>query len=83
MQPIPLSTGALVRLATAADNEQIRAIWNYEMQWSNATFDAELRTLEQQEVWLAAHSEPSVIATATTAMPAFRADGIDPALCHL
>ena len=57
MQNIPLSTRALVRLATAAVNEQIAAIWNYKVQWSTATFDTELRTLEQQDTWLAAHSD--------------------------
>jgi len=57
MQNIPLSTEAMVRLATAADNEQIAAIWNYEVQWTTATFDTELRTPEQQEAWLAAHSD--------------------------
>ena len=57
MQNRPLSTGTLVRLATAADHAQIAAIWNYEVQWSNATFDVELRTPEQQDAWLAAHSD--------------------------
>lgn len=57
MQNIPLTTGALVRLATAAENEQMAAIWNYEVQWSTATFDTELRMPEQQEAWLTAHSD--------------------------
>ena len=57
MQNIPLPSGALVRLATAADNAQIMAIWNYEVQWGPATFDTALRTAEQQEAWLAAHSD--------------------------
>lgn len=57
MQNISLRTGAIVRLATAAEHEQMMAIWNYEVQSSTATFDTELRTPEQQEAWLAAHSD--------------------------
>jgi L-amino acid N-acyltransferase len=52
-----MTPGALVRPATVADNAQIAAIWNYEVQWSTATFDTELRTPTQQEAWLAAHSD--------------------------
>jgi len=52
-----MSTGAMVRVATGADNAQIAAIWNYEVQWSTATFDTELRTPAQQEAWLVAHSD--------------------------
>src|SRR5262245_16703353 len=57
MRNTPLQTGALVRLATAADNAQIATIWNYEVQWSTATFDTQLRTPEQQEAWLTAHGD--------------------------
>ena len=60
---ISLETKATVRPATAADNEQIAAIWNYEVQWTNATFDTDLRTPEQQAAWLAAHSDayPTIV----------------------
>jgi phosphinothricin acetyltransferase len=51
-----MRAGALVRYATAADKAQIAASWNYEVPWSTATFDTELRTPAQQAAWLTAHS---------------------------
>jgi len=56
-------TQVTVRRATAADNAQITAIWNYEVQWTNATFDTECRTPEQQAEWLAAHNDayPAIV----------------------
>jgi phosphinothricin acetyltransferase len=56
-------TQVTIRFATAADNTQIAAIWNYEVQWSTATFDTMLRTPEQQAEWLAAHNDayPAII----------------------
>ena len=75
MQHIPLHTGALVRLATAADNGQIAAIWNYEVQWSNATFDTQLRTPEQQEAWLATYNDayPALVIVAEREVCAYGA----------
>src|SRR5262245_10907609 len=75
MQNIPLRTGALVRLATVADNEQMRAIWNYEVQWSTATFDTALRTPAQQEAWLATHSDayPALVISVDRAVLAYGA----------
>jgi L-amino acid N-acyltransferase len=45
-----------LRLATAADAEQIRAIYNHEVLQTVATFDLVPRTLEDQQDWLAARS---------------------------
>jgi L-amino acid N-acyltransferase len=42
-----------VRLATVADAEQIREIYNYEVQHTAATFDLVPRTLPDQQQWLA------------------------------
>lgn len=70
-----MSPGILVRSATAADNAQIAAIWNYEVQWSTATFETELRTPEQQEAWLAAHSDayPALVIVADREVLAYGA----------
>ena len=45
-----------IRLATAADAEQIRAIYNYEVMHTTATFDLVPRSLADQQEWLAARS---------------------------
>lgn len=45
-----------LRLATTADAEQIREIYNYEVQHTPATFDLVPRTLADQQQWLADRS---------------------------
>ena len=53
-----------VRLATLADAEAIRAIYNPEVLGSTVTFDLVPRTLEDQEQWLDEHSgaHPALVA---------------------
>ncbi|MDA8274354.1 MAG: GNAT family N-acetyltransferase [Actinomycetota bacterium] len=53
-----------LRLATAADAEAIRAIYNVEVVGSTATFDLVPRSLEEQEEWIANHDgvHPAVVA---------------------
>lgn len=51
--PDPVPPIAL-RLATAADAEQIREIYNYEVMHTVATFDLVPRSLPEQQEWLAA-----------------------------
>jgi L-amino acid N-acyltransferase YncA len=45
-----------LRLATTADAEQIRAIYNHEVMHTTATFDLVPRSLPEQEAWLAART---------------------------
>jgi L-amino acid N-acyltransferase len=45
-----------LRLATIADAEQIREIYNYEVQHTTATFDLVPRNLADQQQWLAERS---------------------------
>jgi phosphinothricin acetyltransferase len=45
-----------LRLATAADAEQIRTIYNHEVMHTAATFDLVPRSLADQQAWLAARS---------------------------
>lgn len=45
-----------LRLATVADAEQIRAIYNHEVMHTTATFDLVPRSLPDQQAWLAARS---------------------------
>lgn len=45
-----------LRLATAHDAEQIRAIYNHEVMHTVATFDLVPRSLPEQQEWLAARS---------------------------
>jgi L-amino acid N-acyltransferase len=45
-----------LRAAQASDAEQIRTIYNYEVEHTTATFDLVPRSLSDQEVWLAARS---------------------------
>ena len=45
-----------LRLATVADAEQIREIYNHEVQHTTATFDLVPRTLADQQQWLADRS---------------------------
>ncbi|MCE9621608.1 MAG: GNAT family N-acetyltransferase [Actinomycetia bacterium] len=60
-----------LRLATAADAEQIREIYNYEVQNTTATFDLVPRTLADQQQWLAERSGAfaTIVAVATDAPP--------------
>lgn len=53
-----------VRLATTADAEAIRAIYNREIETSTATFDLVPRTLEDQVRWLGDHAgaHPAIVA---------------------
>lgn len=53
-----------VRLATPADAEAIRAIYNREVTSSTVTFDLVPRSLSGQLAWLAAHAgaQPAVVA---------------------
>lgn len=46
----------VLRLATLADAEQIRAIYNHEVTHTVATFDLVPRSLDDQREWLAARS---------------------------
>jgi len=45
-----------IRLATVADAEEIRAIYNHEVLHTTATFDLVPRTLAEQQEWLQARS---------------------------
>lgn len=45
-----------LRLATSADAEQIRTIYNHEVMHTVATFDLVPRSLAEQQAWLAARS---------------------------
>ena len=53
-----------IRQATSADLGQITEIYNNAIQKTTATFDTELKTLEEQESWFANHdaSHPILIA---------------------
>ncbi|MGH9076997.1 MAG: GNAT family N-acetyltransferase [Acidimicrobiales bacterium] len=54
----------MVRLATAADADDIRGIYNAEVTGSTVTFDMVPRTLDDQLAWLEAHggAHPAVVA---------------------
>jgi len=60
-----------VRLATPADAEQIRAIYNHEVMHTVATFDLVPRSLPEQREWLAARSGAfaAIVAVDTDAEP--------------
>ncbi len=55
-----------VRDAVEADLDQIAAIWNHEVLWTDATTDTEPRDAEAQREWLARHtgSCPAIVAVA-------------------
>jgi phosphinothricin acetyltransferase len=61
-----------LRLATAADAEQIRTIYNHEVMHTVATFDLVPRSLPDQRAWLAARSGAfaAVVAVEQTTSPA-------------
>jgi phosphinothricin acetyltransferase len=54
-----------IRLATSADAEAIRSIYNVEVLDSTNTFDMVPRTKAEQEAWLAEHQgvHPAIVAT--------------------
>jgi phosphinothricin acetyltransferase len=54
-----------IRLATSADVEAIRSIYNVEVLDSTNTFDMVPRSREDQEAWLAEHQgvHPAIVAT--------------------
>ena len=58
--PAPL----VLRLATRADAEPIRAIYNQEVTGSTVTFDLVPRSLQDQQDWIDAHSgaHPAIVA---------------------
>ncbi len=56
MHDVPEVALLAVRPAVAADAEAIRAIYNYEVENTTATFDLVPRTLDDQRQWLAARS---------------------------
>lgn len=56
-----------LRLATVADAEQIRAIYNHEVVHTTATFDLVPRSLPDQQAWLAARSGAFSTVVATDA----------------
>ncbi len=56
MNDVPEPTSLVVRPAVAADAEAIRAVYNYEVENTTATFDLVPRTLDEQRQWLTARS---------------------------
>jgi phosphinothricin acetyltransferase len=54
--PSPFVPPISVRLATPADAEQIRSIYNHEVMHTVATFDLVPRSIADQQEWLAARS---------------------------
>ena len=62
----------LIRLATLADAEAMRAIYNREVH-STATFDIVPRSQGEQRSWLAEHSGayPAIVATSGTSLLGF------------
>jgi phosphinothricin acetyltransferase len=62
----------LIRLATLADAEAIRAIYNREI-LSPATFDIVPRSPEEQQTWLAEHAGayPAIVATSGNSVLGF------------
>jgi phosphinothricin acetyltransferase len=57
----------IVRLATDADAEATRLIYNREVEGSTVTFDLVPRDLDEQLAWLGAHdgAHPATVATST------------------
>jgi L-amino acid N-acyltransferase YncA len=54
--PPPAAAPPTLRLATVADAERIRAIYNHEVLNTTSTFDLVPRSLDEQQSWLAARS---------------------------
>jgi phosphinothricin acetyltransferase len=63
----------LVRLATLADAEAVRAIYNAEVLHSTATFDLRPRSLSQQRRWIEHHqgAHPAIVAVVDGAVAGF------------
>jgi L-amino acid N-acyltransferase YncA len=61
----PTAPSVHVRLATAADAEAIRQIYNVEVRLHTSTFDLVERTLDEQRSWLADRSGAFAAAVAT------------------
>ena len=59
-----------LRLAAVADAEQIREIYNHEVQHTTATFDLVPRTLEDQQRWLLERSGAFATIVAVDSEPA-------------
>src|SRR5882762_2879682 len=53
-----LPLNVTLRDACASDLDQIAAIWNHEVLWTDATTDTEPRDEAAQREWLARHPEP-------------------------
>ena len=66
-------TRITVRRIVEADNDAIAAIWNHEVQWSDATFDTEPRTAAAQAEWFASHDDryPAIVAVAAGEVVAY------------
>jgi phosphinothricin acetyltransferase len=62
-----------LRLASVADAEAIRTIYNAEVIGSTATFDLRPRTLQEQEAWIRDHQgvHPAVVAVMENAVAGF------------
>jgi L-amino acid N-acyltransferase len=65
--PVPESFSLTVRPAVVDDAEAIRAIYNYEVEHTTATFDLVPRTLDDQRQWLSARSGAFAALVATPA----------------
>ncbi len=65
----------IVREAREADLDQIAAIWNHEVLWTEATTDTEPRDGEAQRKWLARHTGayPAIVAVAGDEVRAYGA----------
>ena len=59
-----------LRIAAVADAEQIREIYNHEVQHTTATFDLVPRTLEDQQRWLLERSGAFATIVAVDSEPA-------------
>ena len=66
---------ASIRLATVADAEEIRTIYNHEVLNTTATFDLVPRTLEDQQQWLQARSGAFAAIVAVDESPAPGVEG--------
>ena len=68
-----------IRLATVADAEEIRTIYNHEVLHTTATFDLVPRTLAEQQEWLQARSGAfaAIVAVDEPAAPGVASTGRD------
>ncbi len=74
------STGISLRPASISDAEAIRAIYNYEVEHTTATFDLVARSLADQETWIAERSGAFtvIVATDTTSGEVLGFAGLSP-----